>query len=95
MGIFGWSYPPGCSGPPDYDDLPCAICGEMIDNCECPECPVCGDIGEPSCYIEHGMRRTEEQKFSLESNEREWEERNREQSDAMYSLYMDDIENEY
>lgn len=21
MGIFGWSYPPGCSGPPD-DDCP-------------------------------------------------------------------------
>jgi hypothetical protein len=26
--IFGWSYPPGCSGPPDedYDDTTCANC---------------------------------------------------------------------
>jgi hypothetical protein len=25
MSIFGWSYPPGCSGPPDdnYDDAKC------------------------------------------------------------------------
>ena len=77
MGIFGWSYPPGCSGPPEYDEEPCEICGEHIDNCTCPECPECGSVGDPRCYIEHGMRRTEEQKFSLECNERDWEEANR------------------
>ena len=71
--IFGWDYPPGCSGPPDYD-VPCDICGEEVDDCICPECPVCGSYGDPDCYINHGMRRTEEQKFSLECNEREWEE---------------------
>lgn len=31
-GIFGWSYPPGCSGPPDddYDDSICAWCGKKL-----------------------------------------------------------------
>lgn len=95
MGIFGWSYPPGCSGPPDDFDGPCEICGEMFDNCECLECPVCESIGDPRCYLEHGMRRTEEQKFNLEVNERLWEEENWGRSDAMYSLYVDDIEREY
>ena len=34
MGIFGWSYPPGCNGPPDYDwdeEQPrCSSCGAFI-----------------------------------------------------------------
>jgi hypothetical protein len=72
--LFGWSYPPGCSGPPtDDNDGPCEVCGEHIDNCICPECPVCGECGNPDCYIHHGLRRTEEQKFSLTCAEREWE----------------------
>jgi hypothetical protein len=31
MGIFGWSYPPGCSGPPD-DPGPgrCDRCGKQV-----------------------------------------------------------------
>jgi hypothetical protein len=31
--IFGWSYPPGCSGPPDdfYDNEHCLRCGELLD----------------------------------------------------------------
>lgn len=33
MGIFGWSYPPGCSGTP-YDECPdgdaCAFCGQEL-----------------------------------------------------------------
>ena len=33
MSIFGWSYPPGCSGPPDdgpeFDDV-CAWCGASL-----------------------------------------------------------------
>lgn len=61
--IFGWSYPPGCNGPPDDPDGPCEVCGESLDNCICPECSFCFDIGNPACYINHGMRRTELQKF--------------------------------
>lgn len=33
MSIFGWSYPPGCSGPPDEDaadDSVCAWCGATL-----------------------------------------------------------------
>lgn len=63
-GIFGWSYPPGCSGPP-YDDRPCEVC--FLDpgstgphGCICPECEVCGETGNPDCYatsnqVNHGL----------------------------------------
>jgi len=31
MGLFGWSYPPGCSGPPEeYNDDSCACCGAAV-----------------------------------------------------------------
>lgn len=104
--IFGWSYPPGCSGPPDYDDYPCEICGELPDNCICPECPVCGAVGDPQCYKvrpkgyshlgdHHGLVRSEVQKFNLECNEREWEEAakaERAHEDAMYEEWLKDQE---
>lgn len=45
MSIFGWSYPPGCSGLPDDDEGPCDRCGENLQNCQCPECPVCSNVG--------------------------------------------------
>ena len=49
--IFGWSYPPGCSGPPDYSPE-CEIClGSPEADCLCEECPVCGDAGNPQCYV--------------------------------------------
>ncbi len=46
--IFGWSYPPGSSGPPDFDgpDL-CVVCGKLVDSKDgfsfC--CDVCGREG--------------------------------------------------
>lgn len=49
--IFGWSYPPGCSGPPE-DDTTCPACGldsELAEDkggCSCSPCAVCG---EPGC----------------------------------------------
>lgn len=52
--------------PPDDCDMPCEVCGESPDNCICTECQECGSYGDPECYIEHGLRRTEEQKFNLE-----------------------------
>ena len=52
MSIFGWSYPPGCSGPPDDYEGPCEVCGNTVDRCTCPECPVCGCCGDPSCYVD-------------------------------------------
>src|SRR5262245_9328158 len=51
---FGWSLPPGAAGHPfapwNQDDGPCAVCCKHVDNCVCPECPVCGEPGEPTCY---------------------------------------------
>lgn len=49
--IFGWSYPPGCNSVPGDEPSFCDVCG-MVDNCCCPECPVCGEQGNPACYQE-------------------------------------------
>lgn len=65
MGIFGWSLPPGVSmrdiDPPDY---PCEVCGLEAGSCECPECPVCDEAGNPECYERHGLTLTDEQRAS-------------------------------
>jgi hypothetical protein len=60
--LFGWSYPPGCSGPPD-DDIICEICLKNVDKgeCVCPECPVCGEYGDPECYLKGHMEVNDEQ----------------------------------
>jgi hypothetical protein len=62
MGIFGWSYPPGCSSVPGDEPTWCEVCGgQDIDPrharpergrfaCVCPECPECGEVGNPGCY---------------------------------------------
>lgn len=52
MGKFGWSYPPGCNGTPWDQDYPCEVCGQGTDDCICPECPTCGEVGNPNCYKE-------------------------------------------
>ena len=50
---FGWSYPPGCSGPPEpeipeFD--PCICCGLPFTDCECDE----ADLGVAySEYSQH------------------------------------------
>jgi hypothetical protein len=40
--------------PPEYDyPAYCVVCRrtmEVPDGCDCPECPVCGEFGAPSCY---------------------------------------------
>jgi hypothetical protein len=43
--IFGWSYPPGCNGPPDDFEVPCILCGYFEDKCTCKECPECKEYG--------------------------------------------------
>lgn len=49
--------------PDDYGlyDAFCEICGNEAGSCICPECPVCGVTGDPRCYQEHGLKRTQEQ----------------------------------
>lgn len=61
--IFGWSYPAGCSGPPDDENPYCEVCGGNVDNdkCICRECPTCGEAGNPKCYEEHGLVKTAKQ----------------------------------
>lgn len=61
MGIFGWSYPPGCDGPPDDYEHPCDCCGLECGQCICPECPECGDVGNTDCYRDGFLSYTPEQ----------------------------------
>jgi len=57
---FGWSYPPDCSGPPDDEpEPPCEVCGKPVMKCQCPECPKCGNWGDPKCYENHGLKKDE------------------------------------
>lgn len=75
--IFGWSYPPGCSGPPDDPEF-CEVCGNDVDSCVCPECKVCGEVGRPSCYKDHGMVMDVQQltaKVAADKRQKEEEER--------------------
>lgn len=77
MGIFGWSYPAGCSGPPD-DEAPCSMCGKWADDCICPECPECHTHGDPKCYVQsesdtaHGLLPNAEQIASLAEAHAQW-----------------------
>ena len=52
----GWSTSP--NNPKNSDrhvldgDPYCEVCREWPENCVCPECPLCGEIGNPTCYQE-------------------------------------------
>lgn len=56
---FGWSLPPGAathpSAPWNQDEGPCEVCGQVLDECICPECPVCGGVGDPACYEDNPL----------------------------------------
>ena len=69
MSKFGWSLPPGCSKLPYDDDYPCEVCGKFVEDCICPECPVCNTVGDENCYKEHGLELTWDQKIAKQ----EWE----------------------
>jgi hypothetical protein len=55
--MTGFNLPPGVTSAMIEDalgtDQPCAVCGQWEDYCICPECPVCGGIGDPYCYSDH------------------------------------------
>jgi len=59
MSVFGWSLPPGCTHRHIEEaygsDEPCAVCGRWAEDCICPECRTCRDVGNPKCYVAHGM----------------------------------------
>jgi hypothetical protein len=70
MGIRGldaWLTP-----PPD-EEGPCAVCGNGVDYCICPECDECGCYGDPHCYDHHGLVRSAEQVASLAAAEARWQ----------------------
>lgn len=39
--------------PPDDEDETCQICHYQPNDCTCPECKVCGNIGDPLCINKH------------------------------------------
>ncbi len=93
MGKFGWSLPPGCGTlPGEEDEGPCMMCGNSIDNCICPSCPVCTDVGNPKCYEQHGMERSKEQIDSLAAFEKQWAEDNAAQADAEAKINQEEKE---
>ena len=66
--------PPGCGTLPGEEEYPCEICGGNPDSdeCICPECEVCGAAGDPYCYDEGHLTRTQEQIDQLAKFEKEW-----------------------
>ena len=96
MGIFGWSYPPGCYGLPWDDNFFCEICGARDDSdCVCPECPECSSIGDPLCYKDHGLVRSQEQTDAY-AKYLEWEEGNQyDEEPEDHADWDDDILKEY
>jgi len=85
-GAFGWSYPPGCSGPPDdYPEI-CSVCGKTIDDCICPECHECGEIGQPLCYEKHGLIKTLSQIESFDAAIKAEEEFSRLEHESIASM---------
>jgi hypothetical protein len=85
MSIFGWSYPPGCSGPPD-DEYPCEVCGKHVDACICPECPECGCHGDKKCYNEHGLIMSQEQMDSYNNMVESCVQRDRDEAEFLEYL---------
>jgi hypothetical protein len=71
MGLFGWNLPPGVTYlPGEQPEGPCEVCGQFNDKCLCPECPVCGEFGNPACYVDHGLNVTREQEAAKEAAEK-------------------------
>ena len=48
----------------------CKVCGEDVDYCECPTCPVCGEHGNPECYknMEHTRHIAKKLGYDLAKN---------------------------
>jgi hypothetical protein len=95
MSAFGWSYPPGCSGPPDDGPCICEVCNGDVDRdeCICPECPTCGTHGDPDCYADRGdaghwLIRTPEQIAQHDRKEKEWADACKAEADALAAIHQ-------
>lgn len=102
MGKFGWSLPPGVTSRMIDEaygvEGPCECCGKMVDDCICPECPKCGEYGNPDCYTSlgnfkapkgHGMEYNDEQ-LAGQAELEEYYREERKREDAMYQEYLKD-----
>lgn len=90
MSKFGWSLPPGCGKlPGEEDEGPCECCGQSIDDCICPSCPVCSNVGNPKCYTDHGIEKEPKQIRSLAEAEARWAEENCLQAEAEAKMEQD------
>lgn len=78
---MAFNLPPGCRVsdiPGNGPAQPCEICGGDPDkdkppgHCLCPECPECGDYGNPECYERHGLKRSLEQEAQRAEMEKLW-----------------------
>jgi hypothetical protein len=58
VSIFGWSYPPGCSGTP-YDDAPddnvCAWCGASLPENPPPTMWAHDGVCDAKCALHQGL----------------------------------------
>lgn len=63
----------------EQEEAPCDVCGNMVDDCICPECPTCKTQGDPHCYAVHGLVRTEEQLAGRKEMDRKLEQERREE----------------
>ena len=66
--MTGWNLPPGVTTAMINglsEEGPCGVCGGFVDDCICPECPVCQTIGDPDCYVQHDMVHSQAQIDSM------------------------------
>lgn len=84
MSIFGWSYPPGCSSTPFDEPCICEVCWQSDISCDCPECPICGEIGRPECYDEGHLVLSEERKAQISKYKAAYEAAHDSRSDPDY-----------
>lgn len=68
----------------------CIVCGRYDDDCICPQCPVCDNVGDPMCYSYHGMHLSTDQLMSyLDAWARELK-ASREEQEYMERLYNEE-----
>lgn len=94
---FGWSLSPGCSTLPGEEPIPpCEVCGRDPEGsdesaCICPECPACQEFGNPKCYDNHGLVRTQEQIESLAKFEKEMADTIRAENEYFASIPEEEV----
>lgn len=91
--MTGWNLPPGCTSRMIDEamgaECPCEMCGRWADDCLCPECPKCGEYGNPHCYREHGLVCSAIQIASLAESTEAERKANEEANARYYAAYAE------